>query len=333
MTLLVSSTNCPAQPRLAAIRLDVAPLAALDDLPHHLYPADIPLPLQQHPAYGLAAASLGGNPQRLLVHSGDELLASAVMMHRRFFGLINFTTLFRGPVWLEPAQADGEKVAILQAISQQYPKWRWRFLALQPEQADGPATRSMMTSAGLARVMGGFATAWLDLRPPAATLRANMNGKWRNQLVKAEKAKLTVSTGGSKARHYGWLLEKETAQRSNRGYSALPAEFITRYCTAMAGSGKPAALSISLLEGRDKIAGGLFLLHGNSATYQVGWTGQRGRQLCAQNLVIFEAVKALKALGISFLDMGGMNSDTMAGIARFKLGCGAAPHLLSGSWM
>ena len=81
------------------------------------------------------------------------------------------------------------------------------------------------------------------------------------------------------------------------------------------------------------MAGALFLLHGNSATYHIGWAGDYGRKLNAQNRVLWEGVLALQEKGISFLDLGGLNTADLAGIARFKLGLGATPITLAGAFI
>ncbi len=315
------------------LTVDIAPLTKFSDLPLAQYSRGEPLPLQQHPAYGLAIMAMGGSALRLLVSLDGNNIAAAIMMQRGLMGQIGFTTLFRGPIWLDGDISDQVKAAVYMAISKKYPKWRWRFLGLQPEDQKHEGCITPMHLAGFRQVMGGFSTAWLDLRPTKEQLRAGLQSKWRNQLRKAEKEKLTVAVGGKKNHQYSWLIEQEAEQRKSRGYQALPAGFTGHYRNVMALYDAKSILSISLVQDREKIAGALFLLHGNSATYHLGWTGEAGRRICGQNLVLFEAMKALKEAGISFLDMGVLNSDSMAGIARFKLGTGAVPHQLSGTWM
>ena len=299
---------------------------------------DSPQPLQQHWAYGLAATYFGGSAFQVNVMDGAQKVAFAVASHRRFFRAIRATTLFRGPNFM-PGTPPDTYPAILDTLKKGHNKWRWDLLAIMPEFADTAGNRAVMRQAGLRRVMSGFSTAWLDLRPDIATLQSNLHGKWRNQLKKAEKNGLVISIGGKKESQYQWLLEKEEEQRSNRGYQATPLGLVPAFTQACSRFQQPDStestpvLTVTALQGREKIASGLFLLHGNSATYHIGWLGDTGRQANAQNLVLFSAVEALKQRQIRFLDLGGLNTADLAGIARFKLGMGATPFTLVGAYL
>ncbi len=44
-------------------------------------------------------------------------------------------------------------------------------------------------------------------------------------------------------------------------------------------------------------------------------------------------IRRLKAMGIERFDLGGIDTTENAGIARFKLGSGAEPRTLCGTWL
>lgn len=321
----------------AAIHISDVPLAVAIKTADQRWAAPMgqPLPLQQHAAYGLAAIETGAVVRQLFItDTNQQPLAKAMVMDKWIAGFIGFSTIFRGPVWLAPNISTPNKATICKAISLDYPKWRWRFLSMQPECDKSSPEARALKGVGLKRVMTGFSTAWLDLTPDQDLLRKGFAGKWRNQLVKAEQlqASLQINIGGHKRRHFDWLLEREVAHQNIKGYQAMPVTWLDSWLRASQQT-DAGVLSITIIENGLKIAGGLFLLHGNSATYHIGWTGNRGRAICVQNLLMWKAIIALKKRGIQFLDMGGMNSDTLAGIARFKLGTGASPIQLSGAWM
>ena len=77
----------------------------------------------------------------------------------------------------------------------------------------------------------------------------------------------------------------------------------------------------------------MFLLHGSAATYQVGWSNDTGRRLNAHNLVLWQAMQALQQRGVRQLDLGGVNTQRSAGIARFKLGTGGRVLRLAGTYL
>jgi hypothetical protein len=298
--------------------------------------ADRPVPLQQHWAYAGALERIGADVRQLTILQAGQPVALAVTGQRRFYRLLGITSLMRGPLWLDGAPDDATKIATFRALRARHSPWRWHFLALQPELPDTPETTAIMKAARLRRIMTGYTTAWLDLRPSVDTLRAGLNGKWRNQLKGAEKkSPISISIGGRKPHQYRWLLEQEDTQQIARGYHSIPTGLVEVYSAAASAGGKDdpsGVLTVTAMAGRDKLAGGLFLVHGTSATYHIGWTSDDGRRANAQNRVLWEAVLALKDRGVCFFDLGGMNTETQAGVTRFKLGLGAAPVTLAGTF-
>ena len=91
-------------------------------------------------------------------------------------------------------------------------------------------------------------------------------------------------------------------------------------------------MSIRADLGRDRVAAMMFLLHGQAATYQVGWTSDAGRDLHAHNLILWKGIEELKERGIRQLDLGGVNTARSAGIARFKMATGGQVRVLAGSY-
>ena len=70
------------------------------------------------------------------------------------------------------------------------------------------------------------------------------------------------------------------------------------------------------------IAGAIFIIHGGSATYQVGWSDDLGRDVNASYKVLYDAALHLKDKGIKYLDLGGVNDTEAAGVKKFKSGMG-----------
>ena len=80
------------------------------------------------------------------------------------------------------------------------------------------------------------------------------------------------------------------------------------------------------------VAGTICIRHGNSATYQVGWNGSDGRRCHAHNLLLWQSALRLRDSGCTWLDLGGVNDQDAAGIARFKSGMGGAAVTLVGGY-
>jgi lipid II:glycine glycyltransferase (peptidoglycan interpeptide bridge formation enzyme) len=204
-------------------------------------------------------------------------------------------------------------------------------LVLTPDEAAGDGL------SGMRRIMTGDATVLIDLTQDEAALRADMESSWRNKLSKAERSELVVQKAGLKPAQYRWLLEAETRQRQKRGYRAMPLELTERWQEAKAdGAGGDKSAGIAVFRAdlkRDAAAGMLFLIHGARATYHVGWTSEEGRATAAHNLILWSAMKELKERGVRVLDLGGVNTQSGAGIARFKLETGGNVLMRAGAFV
>lgn len=294
-----------------------------------------PLPLQQHAFYAAAMQAFGANIEEITVTQDNEPILKGYFLNRTFMRFVHVTSALRGPLWHNNAVPDALKNAALKFLKKQFSSWRWDFLSIMPELQDNVQNRKFLNGAGFRRIMTGASTIWLNLGQTEDALRQNLDSNWRNQLKKAEKEKLSISIGGSKAKHYNWLLEREKDQRQNRGYLALPTNFVEAYAEAekLLNAKEQNIVSVTAIENGNKIAGALFLIHGNSATYHIGWASKRARTVNAQNHVLYSGAVTLMERGIQWLDLGGLDTGPQAGIARFKLGMGAAPITLTGTYI
>lgn len=293
--------------------------------------------LQQHFAFGLAMQALGTHTERVRIHQDGQLIGLAQFVVRRFGGLLGLALCSRGPLWREDVSAEQQRLAcklIARSLPQRWP----RAVLFAPEgQIAKPGTDSGQPSApdwltGLTRVITGDATVIIDLTRSEADLRAGLHPKWRNRLVAAERSELKVTRVGEKLAQYRWLLDREGLQRQERAYRALPSEFVPAYQAAMGARG-PALLTVRADLGRDAVAAMMFLIHGHAATYHVGWSNSSGRELSAHNLVLWRALPLLKALQIKQLDLGGVNTQRGANLARFKLGSGGSVQMNPGTFI
>lgn len=249
--------------------------------------------LQQSLAYGAAMASLGARV-RLAEVAG---LGRAMVLHRGGLRLIN-----RGPIF-SPHATLRDRVQFLRSL----------------------ARHAGLTVATFERHLGGFGLIPLitprhhaiwDLRPLPHTLRAALLGKWRNRLKAVEG--LEIRPAGPQARAV--LIAAEARQRAARGYRALPATFLDHWP-------EDQMLALQWCDGQEVQAGMVFLRHGRAATYHLGWASAVGRAAFAHGPMLWQAALALRAQGVEALDLGAVDSAN-PGLARFKLGTGAALHAL-----
>ncbi|MCP4821105.1 MAG: GNAT family N-acetyltransferase [Shimia sp.] len=165
--------------------------------------------------------------------------------------------------------------------------------------------------------------------PLTGDLRAQMHQKWRNRLTFAERQGLRVTRQNLPDKPDQWLLEQDRKQQKSRSYSTWPEALTLTYARANKGDAK---LFIAF-DGAAPVAAMLILRHGQSATYHVSHTTDDGRKKCAHNLLMWEAMQWLAAKGVTTLDLGQVDTEKAAGLARFKLGTGARLRPLGGTWL
>ncbi len=290
-------------------------------------------PLQQDWAYGSTMRALGVPVLRASVTLGSssgsrETVALAQYLVRRWAGVASVALCSRGPLWLRPMSA-AQKAEVHAALRRSLPIKGLRLVLQTPE-----APWDDRSETGLSpwrRVMTGYSTVMLDLTQDSAALRAGFDAKWRNRLAAAEASGLVVQRVGTNPGQYRWLLDQDEAQSEQRGIAGLPKPFYELYVPSRK---QPAQTLLTLRAdlGRERVAAMLFLLHGQAATYQIGWSNTQGRERNAHNLLLWQAMTELRERGIRQLDLGGVNTARSAGLARFKLGTGGTVLRLAGTY-
>lgn len=281
-----------------AMRIDTLPPDA---------PDNGPVPLLQSAA---AARALGA--VRLAVTNHGRPVARALLLRR--FGL--GATLL-GPLW-QPDADPALRPSALRAL---------RGAGLHLAEAPDAATASALHAAGFRQIATPAHVALLDLSPDPAARRRALDGAWRNRLVHAEAAGLSLHQrplcGPTDP-----LLTAATAQARRRRYRMLPPRAIAAIAAAAPGS----EVIEAHLSGTP-VAAMLFLRHGGAATYHVGHTTPAGRAAEAHRLILWHMTGRLAAAGITLLDLGTIDTETAPGLARFKLGLGARVRQLGGSFI
>lgn len=284
--------------------------------------------LQQDWAYGACMKTLGVHVLRACVTQDGVPVALAQFIVRRWAGeLAHMALCSLGPVWLQPLSGR-DKARVYRVLRQTIPLKNLRLVAITPAEPAG-------ADLGLSRwrrVMTGHSTVMLDLTPSMQTLRAQLDKRWRHRLSGAENSELTVHRVGTNAGQYRWLLDAEMQQREQRGLHGLPVQFFDLYVPARKQPSKT-VLTLRADVGHDRVAGMLFLIHGEAATYQVGWTSDAGRDLHAHNLILWRGIEALRERGVRRLDLGGVNTIRSAGIARFKMSTGGQVLTCAGTFI
>lgn len=284
-----------------------------------------PVPLQQAWDYGAALQSTGATVRRLLANDDRQApLAVLQCVTRRPVVGVDIGFVTGGPLWL--AQTGQPDPFPWQRLRRHRRWWCGRPLLMTPAISLEASGAIALQKAGWRRVMTGYSTAWLDLLTRDDALLSRAHGKWRNALRQGWRSQISVT---ERAGALPWLLEQHRRHRKEAGFEGPPIAFLARMLRSMT---RPPLL-LAAGDGVTPLAAMLFVRHGLSATYLIGWGGEESRRLRSHHVLLWEAMRRLRATGIRWLDLGGLNTERAPGIARFKLGTGAVPLIYAGTFV
>lgn len=287
--------------------------------------------LLQHFPYAQAIRTTKQSGARHGIIRIDDTIAGLVQLMevsvlRKF---VHAISLDRGPLWFEGFGGFEHTAAFFSAFAKHFPKRVGRKIRLIPEVPDNNLNYKAITASGFLRnpKFEGYETIWIDLTRPEAMLRAGLNGKWRNILSKSERGKLTVSQDwtGTTADQF---LQNYRADQLAKGYKGPSIKLVLELLKFMVP--RQEVLILNATNGDQVVAAILVLLHGSSATYQVGWTTETGRKLGAHHQLLWRTMLTLKSKSITDFDLGGINDKGATGVTKFKQGLGGKATTLVG---
>lgn len=280
--------------------------------------------------YAMAAAAIDRKRADLgIIHFHDKPIGLVLVQIRRLIGPLAKCEIHRGPLWIHDAIPGEMQRLALAALRQRYASWRGKVLVFHPELEDTPEHRDQLRRAGFGRRTEGYRSIRLDLDPDEAALRRGLHQPWRNALNKAERSDVrAVTEPGDDA--FDWLVDRYAEDKDERGYRGPSPAFLRVLRAQYAGTEGFQVCRAFDAEG--PVAGVITVRHGNAATYLVGWNGDRGRALRAHHLLLWRAALDLKAAGVLWFDLGGINDEDAPGLTRFKAGMAGRPVTLVGGY-
>ena len=245
----------------------------------------------------------------------------------RFLKLIHHVFLDRGPVWFENDVPDDWIQAFFAEFQKEYPPKWGRKRRIMPEWSDQEQHDQWLRAQGYKYVGQGYHSIWLDITGTTDVLRQRLGQRWRRSLKKAEGKNLRIvpdPTGES----LNWFLRNYMQDRHQKSYTNASPKFLkSMYQYAYPGR---EAFILTAFAGDEAAASILIFVHGTSATYQVGWTKQKGRDTNAMFLLMWQAMQVMQARGVTDFDLGGLNEEHAAGLTTYKKSMGGDEYKLVG---
>jgi hypothetical protein len=267
----------------------------------------------------------GSDVSRMLIRREGHVVAAAEV---RLLSLPvirgGIAYVFWGPVWKRKWLAPDSSVfrQAVRALRREYVEKRGMILWINPRlwiEADHDCLEILRLE-GLERSASHATKRSLivDLSPSLDDLRKDLDKKWRNCLSKAERSGLTIDCGTDVRLfdefvplHDQMLARKKLApesdiQKYRKAHLALPPAFELQ--TVLARSNGAVC------------AGAIYSAAGDSAVYLFGATGEDGMRTSASYLVHWTIIQQLKARGVRYYDLNGINPETNPGTYHFKRG-------------
>ncbi|MDB2683132.1 GNAT family N-acetyltransferase [Alphaproteobacteria bacterium] len=271
------------------------------------------LPLLQSTDYTEALSTYYGHQTRsILIESSKPFGVCKINYREALKGMLQAVMCDCGPVWFEGQGTENNFQCFAALFKKQYPRRLGRKRRYIPEWEHAEHT---LLNNGFKKTGEGYQTLWLDLTQNKEMLRSNIKKNWRGSLQKAEKSDLTIEWDET-GKTLPFILKTYDIDKKRRNYPGPSVPLMRVLADQFAKSG-------NLLIGRalldNECVGSILLLcHGASATYQIGWTGEKGRTHNAHHLLLWNALNVLKHRGIKDFDLGGINDDSASGVAKFK---------------
>jgi hypothetical protein len=285
--------------------------------------------LLQSWAYGAAKSSTSAwRVRRCAIYCDNEPIALAQVLERRVAG-VRINRINRGPLHLRALSAD-EQHAVWQELARLGCLRRARVLSVAPEEVVTGSSLVLFAKQGLRQFTPiAWESAWVDLGLDLGALRKRLDGKWRNMLSFAERAALELEIG-SDDQLFDWMIVKYRENMQQKKFRGPAIGLLRSLRHHLEPDSQP--LVLRALSGGEAVAGICIVPHGAAATYLLGWNGPVGRQLKANQYLLWQAIAYLKQRGLRWFDLGGFNELRDPGVAAFKLGLNGERYELVGEF-
>ena len=245
----------------------------------------------------------------------------------------------RGPLLLdqynEEVATDITIMAIRLLLSTMQKK-RCRVIQIAPELHNTELVKERLRNIGLKFVESTpWASGLMDLKKEEQTVLMSINGKWRNSMRKGEKLGVTVEKMALNKNTVDALLNSYKGLQHDRKFEGLSENLIIELALL---SNKNWSFNLFFawdpedISKQEPIGELVTISHGDTAIYLIGCANDKGRQMQANSVLLWNGITDAQKTGCSWFDIGGLNAATPVGIGEFKKGLNAAAYSLVGEY-
>ena len=286
-------------------------------------------PFEQSWSYGEAITATGGGVKRAIFRKNRKPVAFTQLFTKKIGAFVTLVQLLRGPIFLTETPDLTDRFKALRLLQESDLQLTRTIRFWTPEILETPKNHPPFRSLKWRRVITGYNTIWLNLDSSEDNLRQKLEGNWRNGLVKAEKQHLKIRVHNDR-KTIEWIIDIYEALRKKRRFGGASAALLRAAYQCV--TDRCDFLVLKASRQREPVAAIMLVRHGKSATYMIGWNNEVGRQTNANALLLWKGLLALKNENVNCFDLGGVDTRSLPGIARFKLGMGGDIASLTGTY-
>ena len=279
--------------------------------------------LIQREAYGTAKSAISAWNIERAIFLNDETIVGAVQVFIRSIPLTGRSLAWvnRGPLWQTGGAGNvAELSGMIDLLRRQYVGEKRGYLRVQPTVIEGTKDAEVLSIPEFVTTsVKGWASSTVNLTEPLDLLRSNLKQKWRNALNKAERAPIELRSGPDDHLLDVFIESQQAFYAARRMKPALDENLLRHLQSSLPPSHKLRIFAV--FENGSSIASALFASYGEKCEYLAGNSTQRGRQVNAGQLLLWNALAEYKNDGIKVMDLGGFDPErTPKGIYNFKRG-------------
>ena len=283
--------------------------------------------LLQSWAYVSAKSSTEGwRVSRLVFKNKISALAIVSVLEKKILGL-KIIRVNRGPLFMPNTKSD-EKEIILKKILDFGKISKMTLLSISPEiNLNGKNISFLISNNVKLFKIKTWTSICVNISSDLDVLKSNLTSKWRNKLNISFKNNLKIESGYS-SELMSWLLDKYSMSMKEKSFKGISISLFKNIYNQKQYDNRLLFFRVS--KDGEPLSGLCIACHGCSATYLIGWTGEKGRNLKANHFQLWHVLKKLKKINIKSIDLGGIDKDETPGITEFKLGIGGQKYSIAG---
>ena len=279
---------------------------------------------------------------RLLIIDDDKKpigLAQVLSLDAPLIGGV--ARMNRGPMLIGNFENNKRAEVLIKAFSSlfvEFKRRRWWLIQIAPEITEIELDNNFLKQFGLKKLANTpYASGLLSLKPNEEQLLMGLKKKWRYSLRKSKSSNINVTKLESSNENLEVLLNRYKELQVENEFMGV-ADSLILSLAKQKNQAKEWQFNIFIANTDNSISiesccGILVSVrHSDTTTYFIGISGEVGRELQANYLLLWESILYAKDNGCDWFDIGGLDASTPEGIAHFKNGLKSEPYSLNGEW-